>query len=234
MKDPYEILGVDRNATDKQVKAAYRSHAKKYHAGSDDGLADEEMKEIDDAYSRIMDERGSASDRDKTRSKKRLVIPLAALGVLVIAAGLTIFFVLRGPKDQVIDYRDNSMTSAQKATVQRVANEAGRPGHGRIELLSYDTKYVKNEAGDVTGLVVVGLLRNGYNTDVELQSLDLTVKSADGETEIAYAHFEGEYGVIGKRESIIWKFTFTEEFIYVTDADLSKTVNYIEYTFERK
>ena len=31
MRDPYEVLGVPRSATQEQVKAAYRELAKKYH-----------------------------------------------------------------------------------------------------------------------------------------------------------------------------------------------------------
>ena len=31
MKDPYEILGIGKNATDDEVKAAYKNLARKYH-----------------------------------------------------------------------------------------------------------------------------------------------------------------------------------------------------------
>ena len=62
MSDPYLILGIPRNASDEQVKAAYRELAKKYHPDryvesplSD--LAAEKMKEVNEAYDRIMDER---------------------------------------------------------------------------------------------------------------------------------------------------------------------------------
>ena len=29
--DPYKVLGIDRNATDEEVKKAYRELARKYH-----------------------------------------------------------------------------------------------------------------------------------------------------------------------------------------------------------
>lgn len=69
MKDPFEVLGVSRNATDDEIKAAYRQLAKKYHPDNytDSPLADlaeEKMKEVNDAYDSIMNMRkngGSSS-----------------------------------------------------------------------------------------------------------------------------------------------------------------------------
>ena len=67
MKDPYQILGVDRNATDDQVKAAYREMARKYHPDNFNDnpaaaeLATEKMQEINDAYDKIIDSRKKGS-----------------------------------------------------------------------------------------------------------------------------------------------------------------------------
>ena len=59
MKDPYQVLGVDRNASDDVIKSAYREQAKKYHPDSYTNnplsdLAEEKMKEINEAYDSIM------------------------------------------------------------------------------------------------------------------------------------------------------------------------------------
>ena len=55
MADPYQILGVDRDATDEQIKRAYRKLAKQYHpdANPGDEYAARKMQEINDAYDRI-------------------------------------------------------------------------------------------------------------------------------------------------------------------------------------
>ena len=62
MKDPYQILGISRNATDDEVKEAYRTLARKYHPDNygDNPLSDlakEKMQEINEAYDTIIRER---------------------------------------------------------------------------------------------------------------------------------------------------------------------------------
>ncbi|MBM3118721.1 MAG: hypothetical protein FJ006_04080 [Chloroflexi bacterium] len=52
-KDYYEILGVPRNATDEQIKKAYRKLAMQYHPDRNPGeekWANEKFKEINEAY----------------------------------------------------------------------------------------------------------------------------------------------------------------------------------------
>lgn len=62
MKDPYSVLGVSQNASDEEIKRAYRDLARKYHPDNyhDNPLSDlasEKMKEINEAYDAITKQR---------------------------------------------------------------------------------------------------------------------------------------------------------------------------------
>ena len=64
MTDPYKILGVSRDATDDEIKKAYRELARKYHPDNYANspladLAEEKMKEINTAYSDIQKARAA-------------------------------------------------------------------------------------------------------------------------------------------------------------------------------
>jgi tetratricopeptide (TPR) repeat protein len=66
MTDPYKVLGVSPNASDQQIKDAYRELARKYHPDNfvDNPLSDlagEKMQEINEAYDQIMQMRRGAS-----------------------------------------------------------------------------------------------------------------------------------------------------------------------------
>ena len=73
MKNPYEVLGISPNATDDEVKSAYRQMAKKYHPDNYvdsplGDLAEEKMKEINEAYDAILEQRKNAGSSGNSQA----------------------------------------------------------------------------------------------------------------------------------------------------------------------
>ena len=68
MKDPYSVLGVKHDASDDEIKEAYRNLVRKYHPDnySDDNplkdLANEKMQEVNEAYDKIQQMREEAKN----------------------------------------------------------------------------------------------------------------------------------------------------------------------------
>lgn len=61
-KNPYDVLGVSQNASDDEIKRAYRDLTRKYHPDANVNnpladLAEEKFKEVQEAYDVIMKER---------------------------------------------------------------------------------------------------------------------------------------------------------------------------------
>jgi len=62
INNPYQVLGISANASNDEIKKAYRELSRKYHPDSyvDNplaGLAEEKFKEVQEAYDQIMKER---------------------------------------------------------------------------------------------------------------------------------------------------------------------------------
>lgn len=67
--DPYKTLGVGKNASEEEIKKAYRKLAKKYHpdANPGDKVAEKNFKEISEAYA-ILSDKAKRKEYDKTRN----------------------------------------------------------------------------------------------------------------------------------------------------------------------
>lgn len=71
MFDPYSVLGVSRDATDEEIKKAYRKLSRKYHPDANinnpnKAQAEEKFKEVQQAYEQIMKEREYGSSYGNT------------------------------------------------------------------------------------------------------------------------------------------------------------------------
>ena len=73
--DPYRILGIQRNATEKEIKEAYRKQCLRYHPDrnpSNKEDSEKKFKEMSEAYRMLMDpsqrERGGSSSDSSSRA----------------------------------------------------------------------------------------------------------------------------------------------------------------------
>ncbi|HAZ19335.1 MAG TPA: molecular chaperone DnaJ [Clostridiales bacterium] len=85
MKDPYSILGVSPDASDEDIKKAYRALAKKYHPDNYRGnplgeLANEKMQEINQAYDEIQKIRSAGGDTGGVYTRARTLMQSGRLG----------------------------------------------------------------------------------------------------------------------------------------------------------
>jgi molecular chaperone DnaJ len=65
-RDYYEVLGVPRTADEKEIKAAYRKLARKYHpdVNKDDSGAEEKFKEVAEAFA-VLSDKGKRASYDR-------------------------------------------------------------------------------------------------------------------------------------------------------------------------
>jgi molecular chaperone DnaJ len=66
MNNPYEVLGIRQNASEDEIKSAYRELVKKYHPDKYQNnplsdLAEEKLQEVNEAYDSLMKNQGTSN-----------------------------------------------------------------------------------------------------------------------------------------------------------------------------
>ena len=74
-RDYYEVLGVSKNASDEDIKKAYRKHAMKHHPDRNQGdsasKSEEKFKECKEAYEMLSDPQKRAAVRSVRPRRRR-------------------------------------------------------------------------------------------------------------------------------------------------------------------
>ena len=104
MKDYYEILGVEEEASDEEIRARWIELAKRYHPDlGKTKEADEKIKEINEAYEVLKDD-SKRFEYDFERTLKRSVIKKAhrskekgiPIQKIILSAGILVVFLIIG------------------------------------------------------------------------------------------------------------------------------------------
>ena len=163
MKDPYEILGVPKNASQEEIKKAYRKLAKQYHPDKYVGnpladLAAEKFKEINEAYDALTggneaaQQSGSYQSGTGTFAQVRNLINMNSLDeaerILDASSNRTAeWFYLKGTLYIRRGWHDQGVNFLRQA----VHMDPGNPEYRRtLNAIEYQRQQYRNMGGSMT------------------------------------------------------------------------------------
>ena len=89
MNDPYQILGVTRDASDREIKKAYRDLSRKYHPDSYAGKSEAEANAAAEKFKQVQEAGSWMSVPEKRQEVMETLVDLADL-VLVREDRITV------------------------------------------------------------------------------------------------------------------------------------------------
>ena len=120
MTDPYQVLGVSRDASDSEIKKAYRTLSRKYHPDANinnphKDEAEEKFKEIQQAYKSIVSgEADRGSSRSCSRRISRSLMNVSTGAHRAAVPGATAVMAA------MVDFRDSTEAFVQKGRVRNM------------------------------------------------------------------------------------------------------------------
>ena len=153
MTDPYSVLGVSRDATDEEIKKAYRTLSRKYHPDANinnpnKDKAEEMFKTIQQAYNQIMKEKQDIKHPQKSKHINQTPKLTAENGIWVKAGAAILFIILVGGGvlfSRGMNKKEDSVQAlAVGASVERKSGESEQVA---FESESEQIAATKNEIG---------------------------------------------------------------------------------------
>ena len=113
-RDYYEVLGIGKNATDAEIKSAYRKLAKKYHPDLNPGdqEAARKMQEVNEAYDQIKNPEKYARQSASSGGAGSYGSPFGGFGydpVFLVPSLRRTFAQLTAEEKNAISHRGNAL-----------------------------------------------------------------------------------------------------------------------------